>query len=82
MINPYTTKINLYDLEKLSDEGWRDIVRHLLDKDWGNIAKASVGDLQDLIAKTYEEGVMKFAELKRSHDPNKKRNHQEKLSNS
>ena len=50
--NPYTTKINLYDLEKLSDEGWRNIVRHLLDKDWGNIAKASVGALQDLIAKT------------------------------
>ena len=43
--NPYTTKINLYDLEKLSDEGWRDIICHLLDKDWGNIAKASVEEL-------------------------------------
>ena len=43
--NPYSTKINLYDLEKLTDEGWRNIVRHLVDKDWGNITNTSVSDL-------------------------------------
>ena len=26
--NPYSTKINLYDLEKLTDEGWRNIARY------------------------------------------------------
>ena len=31
--NPYTTKISLYNLEKLSDQGWRNITRHLLEKD-------------------------------------------------
>ena len=70
--NPYTTKISLYNLKKLSDQGWRNITRHLLEKDWGNIAKASVEELQDLIANTYEEGVMKYAELKKPHDPNRK----------
>ena len=71
--NPYTTKISLYNLEKLSDQGWRNITRLLLEKDWGNIAKASVEELQTLIAETYEEGVTKYAELKKPHDSNKKK---------
>ena len=32
--NPYSTKISQYDLEKLNDAEWRDINRHLLEKDW------------------------------------------------
>ena len=39
--NPYTTKINLYDLDKLTDPEWRNINRYLMEKDWGNIANAS-----------------------------------------
>ena len=48
-------------------------MRHLVDKDWGNITKTSVGELQDLISTTYEEGLSKFAELKKVNDPNRKK---------
>ena len=48
-------------------------MKHLVDKDWGNITKTSVGELQDLISTTYEEGLSKFAELKKVNDPNRKR---------
>ena len=63
--NPYSTKMNLYDLDKLSDHEWRNINRYLLKKDWGNIAKASTEELQKLIADTYEEAISKFAKLKK-----------------
>ena len=71
--NPYTTKINLFDLEKITEEDWRNINRFITEKDWGNIAKASADELQDLIANTYEEAISKYSKLKKVHDPNKKK---------
>ena len=71
--NPYTTKINLYDLKKITDPEWRNINHFITEKDWGNIAKTSAEELQELIADTYEEAIIKYAKLKRVHDPNKKK---------
>ena len=60
-------------LKKLTDAEWRNINRHLLEKVWGNLVKASAEEVQQLIADTYEEAVMKFARPKKTHDPNKKK---------
>ena len=61
--NPYTTNINLYDLEKISKEDWRNINHFITERDWGNMGKMDPEELQDLIATTYEEAISKYAKL-------------------
>ena len=63
--NHFTTQIQNYNLEKLDEEGWKNLNLSLAKQDWNGITNMTPTEIQDKIVKNLEQAVKETAELKK-----------------